>query len=343
MAGVAGVLGFAIVLLTPRFFTVQRTAALPGFQDAANRAQPAANGHVPAPVPEAAAVQPAQSVAPQPAPAPAAQVAAQPAPAPVSRYAGKSARGGRAGRRFRLRASLQAVRAAAQPPASEAANAHKVTAADEKLHCLLTEVTGAVLCAQSEAQGDRRHHQLLQGHRIHQHGDQRGREIKVQCAPLNGRRARRKATIDPRVVEADRGALMRAGYLTKATSRRDRRERAARDQGSLRAHDRQHADLPEAALVGGLAVINPCWRMIFSENRFTPPIKSGAGFFGIMRYDARPSAASISLTASSLAHSAGPASAPSSQPFGSISSVVGMPNALPIAFRSWNTLALESA
>ena len=41
-----------------------------------------------------------------------------------------------------------------------------------------------------------------------------------------------------------------------------------------------------------------------------------------------PSAVSISLTASSLAHSAGPASVPSSQPFGSISSVVGMPNAL---------------
>ena len=25
-------------------------------------------------------------------------------------------------------------------------------------------------------------------------------------------------------------------------------------------------------------------RMILSENRFPPPIKSGAGFFGIMRY-----------------------------------------------------------
>ena len=27
-----------------------------------------------------------------------------------------------------------------------------------------------------------------------------------------------------------------------------------------------------------------CWRMIFSENRYPPRIKSGAGFFGIMRY-----------------------------------------------------------
>ena len=35
---------------------------------------------------------------------------------------------------------------------------------------------GALLRAQSEAQGDRRRHQLLQGHRIHQHGDHRRRE-----------------------------------------------------------------------------------------------------------------------------------------------------------------------
>ena len=28
--------------------------------------------------------------------------------------------------------------------------------------------------------------------------------------------------------------------------------------------------------------------MIFSENRFTPRIKSGASFFGIMRYSKNP-------------------------------------------------------
>ena len=52
------------------------------------------------------------------------------------------------------------------------------------------------------------------------------------------------------------------------------------------------------------------------------------------------SAAWISLTASSLAHSAGPAMVPISQPCGSISSVVGMPKARPIAFKSWNVLAV---
>jgi hypothetical protein len=56
----------------------------------------------------------------------------------------------------------------------------------------------------------------------------------------------------------------------------------------------------------------------------------------------RPSAARTSFRASSLAHSAGPASEAISQPFGLTSSVVGMPIALPMDLRSWNTLALES-
>ncbi len=51
----------------------------------------------------------------------------------------------------------------------------------------------------------------------------------------------------------------------------------------------------------------------------------------------------MSLSASSLAHSAGPDSVAISQPAASISSVVGMPNALPASFRSWNTFADGSA
>jgi hypothetical protein len=57
----------------------------------------------------------------------------------------------------------------------------------------------------------------------------------------------------------------------------------------------------------------------------------------------RPRAAVTSLTASSLAHSAGPAREAISQPLGSTRRVVGMPIALPIDLRSWNTLALGSA
>jgi len=29
-------------------------------------------------------------------------------------------------------------------------------------------------------------------------------------------------------------------------------------------------------------IFSDCWSMIFSENRYPPRIKSGAGFFGIM-------------------------------------------------------------
>ena len=56
-----------------------------------------------------------------------------------------------------------------------------------------------------------------------------------------------------------------------------------------------------------------------------------------------PSAALISLIASSLAHSAGPAIVPISQPCPSINSVVGMPKARPMDFKSWNVRAVGSA
>ena len=88
IAAGAAVVGFAIVLFTPRFFTMQRTAALPDFQDAANRAQPPRTVTCRAGA-EAAAVQPAQS----------ARATARTAPrrrpprsrsGTVSRYAGKA-------------------------------------------------------------------------------------------------------------------------------------------------------------------------------------------------------------------------------------------------------------
>ena len=49
---------------------------------------------------------------------------------------------------------------------------------------------------------------------------------------------------------------------------------------------------------------------------------------------ALPIAALTSFTPSALAHSAGPAMVPSSQPEGATRSVVGMPNALPASLRS---------
>ena len=61
------------------------------------------------------------------------------------------------------------------------------------------------------------------------------------------------------------------------------------------------------------------------------------------RSDYLSTAAVTSLSASALAHSAGPATVPISQPAGSTRSVVGIPAARPTILRSWNTLALGSA
>jgi hypothetical protein len=82
----------------------------------------------------------------------------------------------------------------------------------------------------------------------------------------------------------------------------------------------------------------PCQIPYHREFRFGPP--DGIGMLQTPCY--RPSAALTSFTPSSLAHSAGPDSEAISHPFGSISSVVGMPIALPTALRSWKTLALAS-
>src|SRR5580658_11323664 len=67
----------------------------------------------------------------------------------------------------------------------------------------------------------------------------------------------------------------------------------------------------------------------FERQRVTAPLSSAI-------------AALTNFTPSSLAHSAGPAMLPISQPERSIRSVVGMPKALPAVFRFSNTWALWS-
>ncbi|MEA2838130.1 MAG: hypothetical protein QOD89_2680 [Bradyrhizobium sp.] len=64
------------------------------------------------------------------------------------------------------------------------------------------------------------------------------------------------------------------------------------------------------------------------------PLDSGFAPRGAPRNDGYWVAALISLIASSLSHSAGPAMVPSSQPWGSISTEVGMPSARPMLLRS---------
>jgi hypothetical protein len=231
------VIGFGIVLLAPRFFTTQRTAALPDFQEPASRPQPADSGQVPAPERHAVAapvqlapVQPAQPTAPQPVkaqPAPAQPTLAQPAHAPVSRYAGKAPEDV-----VRLSDAVceqrsQAVRNGAQPPRSsaparnaagrpeEGGNGHKITAADEKLHCFLTEVPARFCAPNQKRKVTADVINYFKG--IEYTNAAVAVAAKVAALKPSGEApvALNKAEIDPRVVEAIEGVI-RAGYLTKA-------------------------------------------------------------------------------------------------------------------------------
>lgn len=208
MAAIAAALGFAIVLLTPRFFTTQRTASLPAFQGAANRAEPADTAPASAPAPA-----PQQHAAAQPAPA-------QPAPANASRYAGKSledivniSEAVCEHRAQAVRLGAQPAKPAAKPGADDPAGNHKVTAADEKLHCFLTEAP-ARFCAPNQkrkATAD-----IINYFKGIEYAN---RAVivaaKLQGAKVDAGSMPSVAAIDPRVVVAIEG-LMRAGYLVKA-------------------------------------------------------------------------------------------------------------------------------
>ena len=295
MAGAAVVIGFLVVLFTPKIYSVQRTAALPAFKEARQE---------PAPVRSRLSL-----------------------PAQPRRRRGAAAR--RVGCRRRRNPATPA-RARTRPPgsptrcASNASSRAAARAGGGRGEAALFPQRGdrAVLHGQPGAQGDRRYHQLLQGDRVHQHGDDRGREAAGPVPLAIGRHvpAADPLTPDPRVAEAIEG-LMRAGYLNRghrediaANVPRDYKDASRASSASRRRVRRRPGGRSGSSFL----------RVILSENRF--PTFSDHAYF--------PSAASISLTASSLAHSAGPASTPSSQPCGSISSVVGMPNALPAAFRS---------
>jgi len=187
IAAGAAALGFAIVLFTPHFYTMQRTAALPGV----TRSEPAEGAPPHAAAPHAAVP---QAAAPQ---------AAAPE-APASRYAGKAPE--------EVVRTVEIVcdeRARALRGASSGAPGPK--AADEKLHCFLTEAP-ARFCAPNlkrKATAD-----VINYFK----GIEYTNKAIVVAAKLKGTAADGMlgaATIDPRVVEAVEG-LMRAGYLTKA-------------------------------------------------------------------------------------------------------------------------------
>jgi len=183
IAAGAAALGFAIVLFTPRFYTMQRTAALPDVQTQ----RP----------PEPAESAPPHAAAPQAA-------VAQAPEAPAPRYAGKAPE--------EVVRTVEVVcdeRARVLRGASSGTSGPK--AADEKLHCFLTEAP-ARFCAPNlkrKATAD-----VINYFK----GIEYTNKAIVVAARLKGTAADGMlgaATIDPRVVEAVEG-LMRAGYLTKA-------------------------------------------------------------------------------------------------------------------------------
>jgi hypothetical protein len=215
MAAVAGAIAFAVVLLGPRFFTAQRTASLPAFQEAQRPAS-------------AEAVAPAPPALPQPAPVQAVPIQ-QPAPAPVqatppaqqSRYANKTPEDVVRTADAVCEQRSQSVRMGGQPQRPAARNAsarpqgadegggHKITAADEKLHCFLTEAVSRFCAPNQKRKAAADAINYFKGIEYTNAAAKMAAKVQGAAAVLN------PAEIDPGVVDALE-ALIRGGYLTKA-------------------------------------------------------------------------------------------------------------------------------
>jgi len=205
VAAGAGAIAFAVVLLGPRFFTAQRTASLPAFQERTAPAETAAPLQ-PAPV-ETAAVQPAVPVQP---------VAPQVQPAQPSRYANKTPEEIVRTADAVCEQRSQSIRMGGQPerPAARRASGpddggHKITAADEKLHCFLTEAVQRFCAPNQKRKAAADAINYFKG--IEYANAAASLAVKMQgtVLPIG------QAAIDPAVVDALE-AIIRAGYLTKA-------------------------------------------------------------------------------------------------------------------------------
>jgi hypothetical protein len=212
IAAGAAALGFAIVLFTPRFYTTQRTAALPDVQGAQRT-----EGAESAP-PHAAAQQAA-------APHAVASHAAAPEPQAVApRYAGKAPE--EVVRTVEIVCDERArMRASSGAPGPKGV--------DERLHCFLTEAPARFCAPNLKRKATADVINYFKG--IEYTNTALGVAARLKGTtpdPAAG------ATVDPRVVEAVE-ALLRAGYLTKAhrdeigaNAPRDIKERFARVIGS---------------------------------------------------------------------------------------------------------------
>ena len=208
LAGAAVVLGFLVVLFTPKIYSVQRTAALPAFKEARQESAPVA-----------AVAQPV--VAAQP---PAA--AAQPVPA-KSGYAGKSA-----DEAARIADAVCEQRLINAPQRGQAA-------VEAKLHCFLSEGT-ARFCTGGQAR--KATADIINYFKGIEYTNTAMIVAAKMPGPFRSPSADTAApptplTPDARVAEAIEG-LMRAGYLNRghrediaANVPRDYKERFARIVG----------------------------------------------------------------------------------------------------------------
>ena len=227
MAGGAVVIGFLVVLFTPKIYSVQRTAALPAFKEARQEA--------PAPVAVAAAPQPVAAAQPV-------AVAAQPVAA-KSGYAGKSA-----DEAARIADAVCEQRLIAAPQRGQAA-------VEAKLHCFLSEGT-ARFCTGGQARKATadiiNYFKGIEYTNTAMVGG--GEDAGAVPLAVGGY----EPAADPADAGSARGRSDRRPDARRLPEpgppRGHRRERAARLQGALRAHRRHQVAVPGAALVGGVEI-----------------------------------------------------------------------------------------
>lgn len=215
VAAGAGAIAFAVVLLGPRFFTAQRTASLPAFQERTAETAAPAQQPVAAPAVQTQPV-PAQVNPVQPAPA---QSVAP--PAQQSRYANKTPEDVVRTADAVCEQRSQSVRmggqpqrpaardASAKPPGSDEGGGHKITAADEKLHCFLTEAVQRFCAPNQKRKAAADAINYFKGIEYANAAASMAARVQGTAGVIS------HASIDPGVVDALE-ALIRAGYLTKA-------------------------------------------------------------------------------------------------------------------------------
>jgi len=253
----AVVLGFVVVMLTPRLYSVQRTAALPDFKEARERSGSPVSAAMTAPVPAS--------------PIPASSIAASPVPTSPAQYAGKNADevakiadavcAQRVGSVWSGPPSRPPPAAAvsqrerdllqARKVADDLANP-KVMIDNDRLSCFLSEGVPRFCSGSQKRKATADIINYFKGIEytnaalgVAQKVIEMPGHIPAPFKPDPAEAAARKAaqaeimlTPDPRVVEAIEG-LMRAGYLTKAHREdiaasvpRDYKERFARIAGN---------------------------------------------------------------------------------------------------------------